>query len=257
MFSGVLVLVANSAGANQTYESGLEPKPPIPFPAAYKDYQILPGTVSPDQRCAFIYPKRSRLYEIPKYGLFLVALEPFAVLSQVSLGHSNLAANAHGYYATNWAKDSSTAVFIAGTKWGPERVWVLPLRDGKVAKRMDLTAAVRQQVLADFKKSHARRYNEYYDFVFDSEDRQTVIDSKTIAERGWDLDDRGHLIIDCTCTTDPKELDPRRWAVRFKGTWDIAAGKFIERALTRLPPRPNQAEHRTTRSTAFQLDAFQ
>jgi hypothetical protein len=124
------------------------------------------------------------LYEIPKYGLFLAALEPFAVLSQISLGHSNLAANAHGYYVANWAKDSSIAVFIAGGKWGPERVWVLPLHDGKGAKRIDLTAAVRQQVRPDFKKSQAQRYNEYNDFIFDSEDRQIVIYSDTFAERG-------------------------------------------------------------------------
>jgi hypothetical protein len=167
VFSVVLSLVDSSFAVKQTYDSGFEPKPPVPFSAAYKDYQILPGTISPDQRYAFVYPKRSRLYEIPKYGLFLAALEPFAVLSQISLGHSNLAANAHGYYVANWAKDSSIAVFIAGGKWGPERVWVLPLHDGKGAKRIDLTAAVRQQVRPDFKKSQAQRYNEYNDFIFD------------------------------------------------------------------------------------------
>jgi hypothetical protein len=244
-FSVVLSLVASSFAAKQTYDSGFEPEPPIPFPVAYKDYQILPGTLSPDQRYAFIYPKRSRLYELAKYGLFLAALEPFTVLSQIPLGHSNLAANAHSYYAANWAKNSSTAVFIAGSKWGPERVWVLPLRDGKVAKRIDLTAVVRQQVRPDFEKSHAQRYNEYYDFIFDSEDRQTVIDSETFAERGWDLDDRGHVMIDCKCTTDPKELDPRGWTVRFKGKWDIATGKFVEKAFTRIPSRPSQATQRT------------
>jgi hypothetical protein len=240
VFSVVLALVDSSFAVKQTYDSGFEPKPPIPFPAAYKDYQILPGTISPDQRYAFIYPKRSRLYELPKYGLFLAALEPFAVLSQIPIGHSNLAANAHGYYAATWTKNSSTAIFIAGSKWGPERVWVLPLRGGKVAKRIDLTAAVRQEVLPDFKKSHAERFNEYYDFIFDSEDRQTVVESETLAERGWDLDDHGHVIIDCTCTTDPKELDPRRWVVQFKGTWGVVRAKFIRKAFTRIPLTPNR-----------------
>ena len=60
-------------------------------------------------------------------------------------------------------------------------------------------------MLPDFKKLRAERYNEYYDFIFDSEDKQTVVDNETLAERGWDLDDRGHVMIDCTCTTDPKD----------------------------------------------------
>src|SRR5207253_6237617 len=92
-------------------------------------------------------------------------------------------------------------------------------------------SAVRQQVLPDFKKSHAARHNEHYDFVFDEETEDTA---------GWKLDDQGHVIIDTTCTTDPKELDAHRWAVRIKGSWDIATGKFLENSLTRIPPRPNQ-----------------
>lgn len=255
VFGVVLSLVANGFAAEHTYDSGFEPKPPISFPAAYKDYQILPRTVSPDQRYAFIYPKRSRLYGLRKCGLFLAALEPFAVLSEIPRGHSNLAANAHGYYAANWAKNSSTAVFIGGSKWGPDKVWVLSLRDGKFANRIDLTAAVRQQVLPDFKKSRTERYNERYDFIFDSEDRQTVVDGETLAERGWDLDDRGHVVIECTCTTDPKELDPHRWAVRFKGTWDIVNAKFIRKDFTRIPPRPNHALQSTAnrRTARFQM----
>jgi len=120
---------------------------------------------------------------------------------------------------------------VAGSRWGPEKVWAVQLRDGNVAKKTDLTAAVRQQVLPDFKKSQAARYNDHYDFVFDEETEDTS---------GWKLDDQAHVIIDTTCTTDPKELDTRRWAVRFKGTWDIAAGKFLEKSLARIPPRPNQ-----------------
>jgi hypothetical protein len=112
----LLVRVTNSVAADQTYDGGFEPKPPSPFPSAYRDYQILPNTISSDHRCAFIYPKRSRLYQLSGYGLYLADLEPFHILSKVPTGHSNLAGNARCYYATNWAKDSSAAVFIAGRK---------------------------------------------------------------------------------------------------------------------------------------------
>jgi hypothetical protein len=87
-------------------------------------------------------------------------------------------------------------------------------------------------VLPDFKKSKAARYNEYYDFVFEDEDENTA---------GWKLHENGHVLIDCTCTTDPKELDAHRWAVRFKGTWDIESGRFLQKDFTRIPPRPNPA----------------
>ncbi len=237
-----LLFVGSSIAAEQTYGSGYEPKPPVPFPPAYKDYQILPNTISPNRRYAFIYPKRSRLYELQSYGLFLAALLPFNILSRVPTGSSNLAANARCYYAATWAKDSTTTVFIAGRRWGPDTVSVLQLRDGQVSKQSDLTSEVRQQVLPDFKESHAERYNEYIDFVFDSDDQFVqAADGEIIGERGWDLDGKGHVLIDCMCTTDPKDLDAHRWAVRFKGTWDIATAKFIRKEFTRIPPRPNQS----------------
>jgi hypothetical protein len=250
------LFVATSASGfavEQTYDDGFEPKPPSPFPAAYRDYQILPNTISPDHQYAFIYLKRSRLYELSERGLYLAVLEPFRVLTKVPTGNSSLAGNSHGYYAANWAKNSTAAIFVAGIKWGPDKVWLIRLQDGRVAKRTDLAFAVRQQVLPDFKKSRAKRYNEYYNFIFDSEDRQTVVDSDTLAERGWDLDDRGHVMIDCTCTTDPKELDPHGWTVRFKGTWDIASARFIHKEFTRIPPRPNQSMEPTASSPALNI----
>lgn len=55
------------------YSSNQVPESPEPFPAIYQNYQILPGTVSPNQQYALIYPKRSLLYDLQDYGLFLVA----------------------------------------------------------------------------------------------------------------------------------------------------------------------------------------
>jgi hypothetical protein len=225
-----VALLMRSVAAEETYGSGYEPKAPVPFLSAYKDYQILPGTISPDQRHAFLYPKRSVLFDIRNPRLFLAALDPFRILSRIPTGRTLLTANAKGYYAATWSKNSSTAVFVAGSRWGPEKVWVLQLRDGKVASQTDVTAVVRQQVLPDYRKSHAERYNDYYDFVFDEYE----------GTDSWKLDDAGHLIIDTVCTTDPKELDPHGWTAEFKGTWDISGGRFIQKSVARIPPRPNQ-----------------
>ncbi|HEY2711359.1 MAG TPA: hypothetical protein VGI60_02505 [Chthoniobacterales bacterium] len=230
LISLFLTLFARSAPAERSYEYdyGYEPRPPVPFPSEYRDYQILPGTTSPDQRYAFIYPKRSLLFELQKYGLFLAALNPFHILSRVPTGYSALAEMARSYYAAGWSKDSSTTVFVAGGKWGPDKVWVLKLRNGKIVKKAELTAAVRRQVLPDFKKSHATGYNDYFDFIFD-DDHEDI--------SGWGLDDSGHVMIDTVCTTDPKELEPHRWAVHFQGIWDVASGKFLESSFTHIPPR--------------------
>ena len=231
-----LFLTGSGVAAEQTYGSGYEPKPPVPFPAEFKDYQILPDTISPDQKHAFVYPKRSVLFDIREPTLFLAALNPFRILSRIPTGCTLLSANARGYYAASWSTDSSTTVFVAGSRWGPEKVWVLRLRDGKVAIRSDLTAAVRQQVLPDYRKSHAERYNDYYDFVFDEDHDDAT---------GWKLDDAGHVMVDTVCTTDPKELDPHGWTSEFKGTWDISRAKFIQKSLARIPSKPNQSMERT------------
>lgn len=178
------MLLASSATAEeQTYGSGYEPKPPVPF--EFKDYQILPDAISPDRKSAFVYPKRSRLYELENYNLFLAALNPFRTPSKIPLGHSNLAQNARCYYAANWSTDSSTTVFVAGSRWGPEKVWVLQLRAGNVVKKTDLTAEVRQKVMPDYRKSRAERYNKYYDFVFTEQDE---------GASSWRLDHSRHVL---------------------------------------------------------------
>jgi hypothetical protein len=125
-------------------------------------------------------------------------------------------------------------------------VWVFQVRDGHLRKRTDLTAEVRQQVIAAFKKSRAARYNDNYNFVFDEE-------TETLA--GWKLTDNERIVIDTTCTTDPKDLDAHRWAVRFKGSWDIAHGNFVQKEITDIPFRPNHAM-KPTRPLQENLSVF-
>lgn len=81
----LLLLLAGSSHASEAYRADYEPHPPIPFPAAFRDYQILPRSISPDQKYAFIYPKRSLLYEIPHIRLLLVTLQPFHVVSELPI----------------------------------------------------------------------------------------------------------------------------------------------------------------------------
>ncbi len=235
----LLVLFGSTGLAGESDESGAEPKPPAPFPARHHDYQILPRSISPDHQFAFIYPKRSRLYQLPRIRLYLIALQPFRVLSEIPIHGRSLVANAHGYCACDWTADSSAAVFVVGTKWGPDQVWLARLHDRELTKLADLTRAVRRHVTPDYEKSHARRFNEFHDFIFQSDDQWTVTaGGEVTSQRGWDLDGAGHVVIDTVCTTDPKEIEPRRWAVRFEGNWEIASGRFTETTLTRIRRGP-------------------
>jgi hypothetical protein len=225
----LLLLTSGAFAAEQTYDSGFEPVPPSPFPAKFKDYQILPGTIAPDKRHALIYPKRSLLYQLADYGLYLAQLKPFRVVTQIPLEHSNLAGNAHGSYDVDWAKDSSAVVVVEGIKWGPDKVFLVPIRSGNAGKLVDLTAEVRKQLQPDFNAAHADRYNNVFDFIFDDETPGT-----------WQIKD-GTVIIQCMCTTDPKGLEEHAWTATFKGIWDIAKARFLQHEVSRMPPRPNQA----------------
>jgi len=224
---------ASGQTQSELYSSNFEPTPPESFPATYADYQILPGTISPDQQFAAIYPKRSRLYALDHYGLFLVALKPFRVMAQLPLGNSNLAENTRCDFASSWAKDSSAFVMIAGYRWGPEKVSVVALKEGKITGQMELTKEVRRIIRSDFKASRARPYNDHYEFVF-TDHYSGIQVPKDEKSSGWDLDDAGHVRIECVCTTDPKGIDEKGWSVKFSGVWDIRTKCFLSKEFVRV-----------------------
>lgn len=235
----VILLLVQSGRSAEVYGDDYEPAPPVPFPSTYRDYQILPRSVSPDHKRAFTYPKRSRLYKLPHVHLCLVTLQPFSVLSEIPIQDMSLAGNAHGYYTVNWNSDSSVAVFIVGEKWGPAQAWLVQFRDAKILKLTNLVKAVRRQVLPEYRKSHAPSYNDSRDFIFEGDDQWTISEQgRFTLQRGWDLDSLGHVIVDTICTTDPKGMERHGWTVRFKGTWDITDGKFVKKSLTRMLPKP-------------------
>jgi hypothetical protein len=208
------------AASDDSYRSGYEPPLPEPFPAAYKDYQILPGTVSPNGKLTLIYPKRSVLRDLDDSGLYLAQLKPFAII--IELPCVNITWN-HGDYSSEWAKDGTALIFEELSKWGPDRVSLVPVQDGKAGKIVDLAAEVRNKMKPFFTKSHAARFNDDRDYIFDA-----------------DHPDRWHpgngkVEIDCTCTTDPKSLEPKGWTATFEGTWDIVRGRFLDCKVRRLP----------------------
>jgi len=219
-------LVQANADPNEDYSNGVIPTPPCPFPEQLKDYQILPSSISPDKQYALIYPKRSVLYDLKEYSLYLVSLNPFRILTIVPLRWSNLAENAHGWYGVNWSKDSTAVAMIEGSKWGPDKVYLTTVRNGIAGSMIDLTEVVTRKVKGDFITSKASRFNDYYDFIFDG-----FMD-------GWDFISNNQIKINTVCTNDPKNLKKDPWNVSSNGVWDIRKGEFSSQKITRLPKAP-------------------
>jgi hypothetical protein len=194
-------------------------KPAAPFPAEYSDYLILKESFSPDQKLAFIYPRRSKLEEIAKVRLFLVELQPFRVVTEVPLAEHDLI-RGHGSYTVDWAKGGTAVVFVEGGKWGPEKVFAMLVREGKAPKLTDVSEEVRKQLQPDFAKSRAPRFNDNFSFIFVSEEGET-----------WEVSDDGKVTIACDCTNDANLSTNRRWIARFTGTWDLGAGKFLKKEI--------------------------
>jgi len=217
-----LVLVGSRAIAdpNTDYSNGVIPTPPCPFPEQFKDYQILPSSISPDGQYALIYPKRSVLYELKEYSLYLVSLNPFRILTIIPLRWSNLAENDHGWYQVNWSKNSTAVVMIEGAKWGADKVYLTTVRNGNAGSLTDLTQQVTREVEDSFLQSKASRFNEFYEFW--------------IGGDSWEFLNNNQIQIRDECTNDPKRLSKKSWNVRFEGVWDISKGEFTSKKITRL-----------------------
>ena len=216
-------VVQVNADPNEDYSNGVIPTPPCPFPEQFKDYQILPSSISPDGQYALIYPKRSVLYQLKEYSLYLVSLNPFRILTIIPLRWSNLAENTHGWYQVNWSKDSSAVLMIEGSKWGADRVYLATIRNGNAGSLTDLTQQVTREVEDNFLQSKASRFNEFYEFWIDG------------GSNGWDFLNNNQIQIRNECTNDPKKVNKKPWDVRFEGVWDISKGEFTSKKITPLP----------------------
>ena len=216
------------AEEGDTYDEGYEPNPPAPFPVEFKNFQILPESISPDAVCGLIYPKHSVLFDMKATPLYLVQLNPFSVMKQL-LPDANLSGN-HASYDVKWAENSSLVMITEGGKWGPHRVVIAQVLKGKAGKVTDLTAEIRKQLQPYYEKAKAKagRYNDYFDYIFDSD-----------SPEGWRINNHGTQIdIWCTCTTDPKPPRGGAWVADFEGLWDISKNHFLQSKVTAqiLPP---------------------
>lgn len=229
MLAAACLLAFSSAHAapkspSELYGDNFQPRAPAPFPAAFKNYQILPGSISPDHRYGLLYPKRTLVYSLPDTGLYLAQLKPFRILTEIPLRYSNLCLNANCDYNVQWSPNSSAVIMVEGIKWGADKVFLIPVHDGKSGKITDLTAAVRKQMRPYFAKAAPEHYNDIFDYVF--------VDDE---EAGWTFLNAREISIKTTCDNEPNNVSTEHWTMRFEGTWDIAAARFTHVKIKRVP----------------------
>jgi len=225
------------AKADGTAAYGMDVEPPrlAQWPQVYQDYQLLPESQSPDGRYGFIYPKRTIVEEGTDSKLFLIEQRPFRMVAEIPIEGALLADNAHGAYQVNWARNSSSVVFVVGTKWGPEAVFLIPLARNQCGPIVNLAAEIRKLIQPSYRQSNSLRFNDYFDFIFESEDyicddRGKSVDTTT----SWTVNDKNQVEITCIGTTDPKHLGPNIWEVIFHGVWDIGRSTFVRHEFTRI-----------------------
>ena len=193
-----------------------------------KNYLIAGGTVSPNKKFAVIYPtlKAEEAADDANHPErvkdFVVALEPFTVLSELQTKYPYFQNQNHGGISAEWSDDSSIALVTLDGKWGPHDVFVLEFRDGKLTRTTNILAKAHDLLVPDYLKSKAEPYNDNFDFIFDDEDGPV-----------FKLDGANRVVIDGDAVTDPKGISDKRWSAQLKAVWNVAQAKFTEQKITR------------------------
>jgi sugar lactone lactonase YvrE len=187
-----------------------------------KNYLIASGTFSPNKKFAVIYPTQDDV-DFPGGANYVVSLKPFAILHKLATKRPYFKNESHGGLSAEWSNDNSVAIVTLESKWGPGDIFLIEFKDGKVARATNMLAKLHDLLVTDYQKAKAARYNEYYDFIFETED--TPI---------YKLDGTRQLRFNALATTDPKGVsDEPIWKGRVVATWDIAQGKFTSQKVKR------------------------
>jgi hypothetical protein len=186
-----------------------------------KDYLVASSTLSPDKKFAVIYPTRDDA-EFPEGKNYVVSLKPFVIVGKLDTKSPYFKNESHGGLSADWSDDSSVALVTLDGKWGPNGIFLVEFRDNKLNRTTNILAKTHDLLLPDYRKAKPERYNEYFDFIFESENEPIC-----------KLDGVKQVRIEAHATTDPKGLSRRKWSAQVKAVWDIPKAKFIEQKITR------------------------
>jgi hypothetical protein len=186
---------------------------------------IASQTVSPNKKFAIIYPNKAMGDAASAKGTeikdYLVTLQPFSVRGELQTTYPYFQNQSHGGLSAEWSDDSSVALVTLDGKWGPHDIFLVEFRDAKLTRMTNILAKAHDLLLPDFRKAKPERYNEYFDFIFESEDEPIC---KLVGNKEVKIE--GHA------TNDPKGLSRRKWSAQVKAIWDIPQAKFTQQKIT-------------------------
>jgi hypothetical protein len=197
------------------------------LPKEYADYLVASKTLSPDKKFAVIYPKTELCPEGSgdRCKDYLVALQPFQVLTVLDTKWPEFEHKNRGGMSASWLKDGSAVLVTVDSRWGPGDIFLYEIGDGKLSRSTNLLKKVHDLLAPDYKKARVGRYNDNFDFVFETEDYDHPM---------CEFADSTHVRIRATATTEPKGIaGDKAWDGAVEAIWDIPNAKFASQKVTR------------------------
>jgi hypothetical protein len=201
------------------------------LPKEYADYLVASETLSPDKKFAVIYPKTELCPDKQRKGSedrckdYLVALQPFQVLTVLDTKWPEFEHKNRGGMTATWLADGSAVLVTLDSRWGPGDIFLYEIGDGKLSRSTNLLKKVHDLLVPDYKKARVGSYNDNFDFVFEAED-----DDLPMCE----FTDSTHVRIRATATTEPKGIaGEKAWDGSVEAIWDIPNAKFASQKVTR------------------------
>jgi hypothetical protein len=188
-------------------------------------YLLAENTLSPDKTIGVIYPKLDLCTEEEDKDCkdYLVQLKPFKILETVKTKWPHFQNKSHGGLGADWRDDKAAALVTLDSKWGPGDIFLYEFNSGQLVRSTNLLPKIHDLLEPDFRKARSARYNDYFDFIFESEDKPMV-------------EFKGSTVqIHAKATTDPKGIPGEKaWDGEVEAVWDIPLAKFTKQRVKRL-----------------------
>jgi hypothetical protein len=188
-------------------------------------YLLAENTLSPDKTIGVIYPKTDLCAEEEDKDCkdYLVQLKPFKILEMLDTKLPHFQNKNHGGISADWSKDRSAVLVMLDSKWGPGDIFLYEFKDGQLTRSTNLLRKIHDLLEPDFRKAKSGHYNDYFDFIFESEEKPMLEFKDSTVQ------------IHATATTDPKQISGEKaWDGEVEAVWDIPRAKFTSQKVKRL-----------------------
>jgi len=196
-------------------------------------FLIAENTLSSDKTIGVIYPTLELCAEQSDKRCqdYLVQLKPFKILATLETKWPHFENKNHGGISGHWSKDGAALLMTLESKWGPGDIFLYEFKDGQLVRSTNLLRKMHELLEPDFRRAKSGHYNDYFDFIFESEETPMV-------------EFKGSTLrIRARATTDPKQIaGEKAWDGRLEAVWDISQAKFTSQKVERLFAGVRQGE---------------